>query len=109
MPGTGKTEVIATLLKILIENGQRVLITSYTHSAIDNMLKRFLKKFEDDGRKILRLGDEGKIDKEVAKLLKKHPTKKEDEESKMIFAVTCLGINNQLLRKNFHVIYSYYL
>jgi len=105
MPGTGKTQVIATLLKILIESGQKVLVTAYTHSAVDNMLKRFLKEFGEDREKVLRLGSGDKIDREVADLVyKKSPTQQEEEDllrSKMIFAVTCLGVSNKLLSKNF--------
>ncbi|KAH3661705.1 hypothetical protein OGAPHI_006319, partial [Ogataea philodendri] len=34
MPGTGKTTVIAQLIKFLVANGKTVLLTSYTHSAV---------------------------------------------------------------------------
>ena len=43
MPGTGKTTTISCLLRILVECGKRVLLTSYTHSAIDNILIKLQK------------------------------------------------------------------
>lgn len=56
MPGTGKTTTIAEILKALVANGKTVLLTSYTHSAVDNILL----KVKDDGLKILRLGNRDK-------------------------------------------------
>jgi DNA replication ATP-dependent helicase Dna2 len=38
MPGTGKTTVIAALICLLVQLGKTVLLTSYTHSAVDNIL-----------------------------------------------------------------------
>ena len=38
MPGTGKTTTIARLVEVLVAQGMSVLLTSYTHSAVDNIL-----------------------------------------------------------------------
>ena len=38
--GTGKTSTIALLVRILLSRGERVLLTSYTHSAVDNLLSK---------------------------------------------------------------------
>ena len=38
MPGTGKTTVIAALICLLVQLGKTVLLTSYMHSAVDNIL-----------------------------------------------------------------------
>jgi len=38
MPGTGKTHTIAHIVQALVQNGKTVLITAYTHSAVDNVL-----------------------------------------------------------------------
>lgn len=38
MPGTGKTTVISLLVYLLASCGYSVLITSYTHSAVDTIL-----------------------------------------------------------------------
>jgi len=38
MPGTGKTTAIASLIQSLVAQGKTVLLSSYTHSAVDNIL-----------------------------------------------------------------------
>jgi DNA replication ATP-dependent helicase Dna2 len=43
LPGSGKTSTIAFVARLLAAHGKRVLITSYTHAAVDNVL---LKLFE---------------------------------------------------------------
>lgn len=57
MPGTGKTTTICTLVRILHACGFSVLLTSYTHSAVDNILLK-LKKFRVG---FLRLGQGQKV------------------------------------------------
>ena len=39
-PGSGKTSAIVVLIKILAKMKQRVLVVSFTNSAIDNVLGR---------------------------------------------------------------------
>lgn len=58
MPGTGKTTTIAHILKALVKSGKSVLLTSYTHSAVDNIL---LKVKDKEGMNILRLGNRDKV------------------------------------------------
>lgn len=43
MPGTGKTTTIACLVQILVAQGKSILLTSYTHSAVDNILLKLKK------------------------------------------------------------------
>lgn len=57
MPGTGKTTTIAHIIRALVETGKSVLLTSYTHTAVDNILL----KLKDDGIKMLRLGSIAKV------------------------------------------------
>lgn len=40
MPGTGKSATIAVLIRVLAALGQRVLLTSYTHTAVDHVLEK---------------------------------------------------------------------
>jgi hypothetical protein len=66
-PGTGKTYAIAHLVTALIESGERVLVTSHTHAAVDQALFEAVKVEQDkkgplsnhssvaDGR-VLRIG-----------------------------------------------------
>lgn len=43
MPGTGKTSTIAFAVRILLYLDFSVLVTSYTHSAVDNLLLKLLE------------------------------------------------------------------
>lgn len=53
MPGTGKTTVVAHLIRMLVEMGKTVLLSAYTHSAVDTILAKL--NGVDFG--ILRLGN----------------------------------------------------
>ena len=57
MPGTGKTTTIAHIIRALVSQGKSVLLTSYTHTAVDNILLKIKK--EKFG--ILRLGSRSKV------------------------------------------------
>lgn len=57
MPGTGKTTTTAEIIKALAQEGKSILLTSYTHSAVDNILL----KLKDAGLTILRLGNRDKV------------------------------------------------
>ncbi|ORZ27847.1 DNA replication factor Dna2-domain-containing protein [Lobosporangium transversale] len=56
MPGTGKTTTIAQIIHILVRQGKSVLLTSYTHSAVDNVLLKFLKLGQRPDTNVVRLG-----------------------------------------------------
>ena len=43
LPGTGKSATIAFLTRLLVSRGKRVLLTSYTHSAVDNLLCKLME------------------------------------------------------------------
>jgi DNA replication ATP-dependent helicase Dna2 len=67
-PGTGKTSVIAEIVKRLSEQGQRIMLAAFTNQAVDNMLKRLDK---EDFHTYLRLGHERSVDHTVkTRLLK---------------------------------------
>jgi hypothetical protein len=57
-PGTGKTEVLCNILNIFYRNGYRTLVISLSNSAVDELLKKFISKFQYEKEEIIRLGDE---------------------------------------------------
>lgn len=102
MPGTGKTTTIAHIIRTLVAKGKSVLLTSYTHTAVDNILL----KIRDDRFGILRLGAAAKIHPEVrqfATLAVEPKSSVEDlERSWMqppVVATTCLTINHPLFSR----------
>lgn len=57
MPGTGKTTTVSEIITALVRRGKSVLLTSYTHSAVDNILL----KLKDKDVSMLRLGNPDKV------------------------------------------------
>ncbi|KAI8582478.1 hypothetical protein K450DRAFT_227370 [Umbelopsis ramanniana AG] len=57
MPGTGKTTTIAHIIQSLVKQGKSILLTSYTHTAVDNVLS----KVRDSGIDVLRIGNIEKV------------------------------------------------
>lgn len=70
-PGTGKTSVIAEIVKRLVQQGQRVMLVAFTNQAVDNMLKRLDR---EGFHTYLRLGHERSVDEKVRPHLLKHVT-----------------------------------
>ena len=95
MPGTGKTFTIAQIIKALLRRGDSVLLASYTHSAVDNVLS----KLSDHGKDILRIGDKSKVHNDIWPYIidnnKFEDTTEFSEfiESRKVVATTCLGMN----------------
>lgn len=58
LPGTGKTSLIVALIRFAVFAGLSVLLTSFTHSAVDNVLVKLLKKGCDS---FVRLGHQHRI------------------------------------------------
>ncbi|KAL1839380.1 hypothetical protein VTJ49DRAFT_1582 [Mycothermus thermophilus] len=83
MPGTGKTTTIAHIIRALIGQGKTLLLTSYTHNAVDNILL----KLQDDKIPILRLGAAAKVHAEVRKF------------ATLAIATTCLGVNHPIFNE----------
>lgn len=102
MPGTGKTTTIAELLKQLVAEGKTILLTSYTHSAVDNILLKVV----DAGLSILRLGNRDKVMPQLHHLtldpLDPATSLAQMDERLMtpqVVATTCLGINDPLFHR----------
>lgn len=96
MPGTGKTTTIAHIIRVLVSQGKSVLLTSYTHTAVDNILL----KIRNDNIDILRLGSGAKIHPEVKQFAQLAETQRETFKEihdalhkPKVVATTCLGVN----------------
>ncbi|MBU0898948.1 MAG: AAA family ATPase [Nanoarchaeota archaeon] len=80
-PGTGKTSIIEELIKQFSRRNQKILITAWSNSAVDNVIKRLVKK---EAKKVVRIGPINKIDPKVRKYsifekMKRHKDWKEVE------------------------------
>ncbi|XP_059214337.1 DNA replication ATP-dependent helicase/nuclease DNA2 [Centropristis striata] len=104
MPGTGKTTTICTLVRILHACGFSVLLTSYTHSAVDNILLK-LKRFRVG---FLRLGQGQKVHPDILPYTEESARKKgvhtlpelEQLYSKeLVVATTCMGIKHPIFTR----------
>ncbi|OJD38618.1 dna replication atp-dependent helicase dna2 [Diplodia corticola] len=102
MPGTGKTTTIAHIIRSLVARGKSVLLTSYTHTAVDNILL----KIRNDGIGILRLGAATKIHPEIHEFatVAAHPSNTLEELERTwkdppVVATTCLTINHPIFRR----------
>ncbi|KAL5035259.1 hypothetical protein BDV3_005217 [Batrachochytrium dendrobatidis] len=102
MPGTGKTTVISHILDILVKSGKSILLTSYTHSAVDNILLKI--KFKEI--EFLRIGDFNKVHPDLKSIVsmqrKKITTVAQAEQyysNVPIVASTCLGLSHPIFSK----------
>ncbi|XP_071521309.1 DNA replication ATP-dependent helicase/nuclease DNA2 isoform X2 [Panulirus ornatus] len=102
-PGTGKTSTIVAMVRLMVTLGYSVLVTSYTHSAVDNILLK-LKKHDID---FLRLGRISRIHSDLLSYADEKITSRFRDvlslskfyDSKPVVATTCLGVNHVLFTK----------
>lgn len=104
MPGTGKTTTIAHLIRALLADGQSILLTSFTHTAVDNILLKIRDVAPADS--VLRLGVPAKINPQVQHFCQLAATPRksvaEIEQAYMgsqIVATTCMGTNHALFNR----------
>uniref|UniRef100_A0A672Y999 DNA replication ATP-dependent helicase/nuclease n=1 Tax=Sphaeramia orbicularis TaxID=375764 RepID=A0A672Y999_9TELE len=104
MPGTGKTTTICTLVRILHACGFSVLLTSYTHSAVDNILLK-LKRFRVG---FLRLGQGQKVHPDILPFTEESARRKgvhtlsELEHlynKELVVGTTCMGIKHPIFSR----------
>ncbi|KAG7346830.1 DNA helicase [Nitzschia inconspicua] len=75
LPGTGKSSTISFLARLLVAKGKRVLVTAYTHSAVDNVMLKLIESgvggsFSGEEKPTLvRVGQEKSCHKDVKKIL----------------------------------------
>ncbi|KAJ1890741.1 DNA replication endonuclease-helicase Dna2, partial [Kickxella alabastrina] len=98
MPGTGKTTTIAELVNVLVDSGKSVLLASYTHVAVDNIML----KLQDRGIQMVRLGNRNKVHPRVVQHLSSEAQLKTVRQIDDFFrlapvvATTCLGVNHPI-------------
>ena len=109
MPGTGKSTLLAVLIFILYRVlGKRVLISAYTHNAVDNILIKLRDSFGDTGADavpFVRLGNMDKIHpririecwSRIAENFNSVAEIKSYVNSHPVVGTTCLAVNNNIL------------
>ncbi|CAG0885489.1 unnamed protein product [Cyprideis torosa] len=103
-PGCGKTRVVVSLVRLCLAMGQSVLLTSHTHSAVDNILLRLRTELCGP---ILRLGNPNRIHPDLMEFADHRQTEKFTEvgqlkrfyDSVKIVATTCLAIKHPLFSR----------
>ncbi|KZS13982.1 DNA replication ATP-dependent helicase/nuclease DNA2 [Daphnia magna] len=106
LPGTGKTSLIVALIRLAVRLGQSVLLTSYTHSAVDNVL---LKLCQFNDVEFLRIGREHRTHPSILPYSAETKTKNchtveelETVYSVPVIAATCLSVGHPaLIRRKF--------
>ena len=102
-PGTGKTHTIVALVRALHSLGYSVLLTSYTNTAVDNILL----KLKEHNLDFIRFGQLHKIHPALhensATTLTSHISTVDQLEefynSKSIVATTCLGTSHPIFKR----------
>lgn len=104
MPGTGKTTTIAHVIRALLAENKTILLTSFTHTAVDNILLK-IRDIAPEGN-ILRLGVPAKINPEVQTFCQLAATPRhsidEIDQTYMgcqIVGTTCMGTNQALFQR----------
>ncbi|GMH86523.1 hypothetical protein TrST_g3744 [Triparma strigata] len=115
LPGTGKTSTICFLIRLMVARGLKVLVSSYTHTAVDNLLTKLMESGvgvgEDGAGDIVRLGLRSKaapdiegIRPEVLAQRKFNGTSGEKlmqvVNEAAVVGCTCLSMNKMSLLKN---------
>ncbi|CAK9435366.1 uncharacterized protein LODBEIA_P00930 [Lodderomyces beijingensis] len=67
MPGTGKSTLIVEIIKRIVSEKKTVLLTSYTNSAVDNILLKLLENKNDSHKVVnfIRIGHPSRVHKSL--------------------------------------------
>ncbi|XP_038878324.1 DNA replication ATP-dependent helicase/nuclease JHS1 [Benincasa hispida] len=99
MPGTGKTSTMVHAVKALLMRGVSILLTSYTNTAVDNLLIKLKSQNID----FIRIGRINAVHEDIRSHCFSELNIESVEDIKMrldqvkVVAVTCLGITSPLL------------
>eukprot|EP01117_Protostelium_nocturnum_P009246 TRINITY_DN3308_c1_g1_i1.p1 TRINITY_DN3308_c1_g1~~TRINITY_DN3308_c1_g1_i1.p1 ORF type:complete len:1558 (+),score=542.81 TRINITY_DN3308_c1_g1_i1:102-4676(+) len=106
-PGTGKTDTLVAIVKTIVDSGKTVLISSYTHSATDNLCLKLMQRGVD----VLRIGRDRVVHQDVKPLtVESHKERMKNLNPPVydlqglfngakVVATTCLGINSPIFSK----------
>ena len=101
LPGTGKSATIVFLTRLLVARGKRVLLTSYTHSAVDNLLCKLIGSGVNSSdlvpSPIVRIGREGSCHSNVHKLLAQNIALEAERQESNKFSSTYTKPNADVL------------
>ncbi|KAJ1721073.1 DNA replication endonuclease-helicase Dna2 [Coemansia erecta] len=98
MPGAGKTTTIAELVSVLVSQKKTVLIASYTHVAVDNIMI----KLQDLDIPLIRLGNRNKVHPRIVKHLPSEADLVTVNQidtffnSAPVVGTTCLGVSHPI-------------
>lgn len=100
-PGTGKTTVITEIVRHLIDLDRKVLVTSHTNVAVNNVMENLANSMPSLRFQMVRLGPRAKVSKVLKDLVPTH----EDELIKLVLSrivgatlskLSILVLNNKL-------------
>lgn len=100
-PGTGKTTVILNWVRKLVEQGERVLVTSQNNKAVDNVLERLA---EEKDLQCVRIGSETKVSSHLHPILVDNAATAlqqrlaENIDTTLDYLAQCLDYFNELRR-----------
>ncbi|CAJ0581677.1 unnamed protein product, partial [Mesorhabditis spiculigera] len=94
LPGAGKSTTLAAVVKCFLLFGKSVLVTSHTHSAVDNLFEKLLDDIPADD--MLRIGNAKSVKLKVSHLcieekLKSITTERYEAMKKMLTSVKVVG------------------
>lgn len=108
MPGAGKTTAIVAMVRSLATVGKRVLLTSYTNSAVDNVLLKLAEMAgKEDFITFVRVGREGRVNPKLVDFTPsgaQHKAATAGELASLvdrvkIWGVSALGATDTLIRR----------
>ncbi|GMH54542.1 hypothetical protein TrLO_g9325 [Triparma laevis f. longispina] len=114
LPGSGKTSTICFLIRLMVARGMKVLVSSYTHSAVDTLLTKLMESGfgkEEGAGDVVRLGLRAKSNDSIEEIRpEKFAQKKYNGTSgehlmqvvndAVVVGCTCLSMNKMSLLKN---------
>ena len=101
IPGSGKTTAIVVLIRILAAMRQRVLVVSFTNSAIDNVLGRLktsgFNNFVRVTNNIASVEETVQANVRTYAMFESMAQIQQTLDQNYVFGTTCLQMNNNLL------------